>query len=120
MIDFINGYALLAEKLFNKPLEYSGAWNLGPNKSSNKNVITLVTTLNQKLDEKTKIFFKKGNFHEEKSIGLDSNKSKKKLNWKPQFSFFKCIKLTANIYNQYYKKKLKYESFQNQINHIKN
>ena len=114
VLDVINGYTILAEKLYNKPLEYSGSWNFGPNKSSNKNVMTLVNALNNELDKKSKIIFKKGNFHEETSIKLISKKAKKNLNWKPKFNFAKCVKLTAAIYNLYYKNLLKYEHFKEQ------
>tara|TARA_B100000131_G_scaffold318700_1_gene363086 strand:+ start:631 stop:1680 length:1050 start_codon:yes stop_codon:yes gene_type:complete len=120
VLDVINGYVMLAEKLYNKPQKYSGAWNFGPNKNSNKNVITLVSTLSKNLDQKPRIIFKKENFHEEKSIGLISFKAKKILNWKPQFNFKKCVKLTAQIYNLYYQNKLNYGDFKEQINLLKN
>ncbi len=111
VLDVINGYVILAEKLYNNPLKYSGSWNFGPNNSANKNVITLVKTLSKELTKKTKVIFSKGKFHEEKSIKLSSKKSKKKLNWKTKFNFKKSIKLTAEIYNLYYKKKLNYNHF---------
>ena len=115
VLDVVNGYVVLAEKLYNKPSKFSEAWNFGPNSSSNKNVITLANNLNKQLDKKFDVIFQKGNFHEEKSIRLNSKKSRIKLNWKPVFDFKKTIKLTAEIYNLYYKNVLKYHDFQKQI-----
>jgi len=114
VLDVVNGYVILAEKLYKDPIKFSGSWNFGPNNSANKNVITLVKTLRKELSKKAKVVFKKGNFHEEKSIKLLSIKSKKRLNWTPKFNFNKCIKLTAEIYNLYYKKILNYEDFKKQ------
>ena len=119
VLDVVNGYLKLSEKLYNNPRKYSGPWNFGPDKSSNKDVHTLVLRLSNALDYSPEIKIKKSNFHEEKSIKLNSNKSKKFLNWKQNFNFIKTINLTANIYNLYHKKLLKYDDFKKQVKLLK-
>ncbi len=116
VLDVVNGYILLAEKLYKKPLIFSGSWNFGPNNSSNKEVITLVKNLNSFLTTKVKIKIQKSRFHEEEKIQLNSSKSKLLLKWKPKFNFIETIKMTAEIYNLYNSKKLNYASFIKQVN----
>jgi CDP-glucose 4,6-dehydratase len=118
VLDVVNGYTILAEKLYKQPTLFSGSWNFGPNNSSNKDVITLVNSLNNFLAKKVSITMKKSKFHEEEKIQLDSTKSKKLLKWKPKFNFINTIKMTAEIYNLYNKKKLSYEHFSKQISKI--
>ncbi len=119
VLDVVNGYLKLSEKLYKNPYKYSGSWNFGPNKSSNKDVYTLVSKLSKVLIYSPKIVVKESNFHEEKSITLNSNKSKKELGWKQNFNFIKTIKLTANIYELYNKNLLKYDDFKKQAKLLK-
>ena len=118
VLDVVNGYCVLAEKLYKNPYSHSGAWNFGPNKSSNKTVLELLNKLDTFLPKRLDIKFKKAKFHEEMKIELNNNKSIRSLNWKPKFNFHRSVKLTAQIYDLYYKEKLNYNDFRKQLKEL--
>lgn len=115
IIDVINGYMILAEKLYKMPKKFSKSWNFGPKKNSSKPVIKLIKKLNQINTNRAKIILKKSNFHEEKSIRLDSKNSIKELKWKQKIKFSDSVMLTSEIYQKFFSKNLKYEDFKKQI-----
>jgi len=115
VIDVVNGYMLLAKNLYKNPKKFSKSWNFGPKKNSNKSVIKLINQLNKINNNKVKVVIQKSNFHEEKSIKLDSSESIKELNWKQKINFFNSIKLTSIIYEKFLNKKLTKNDFSRQI-----
>ena len=42
VLDVLSGYLMLAEKLWENKLEYSGGWNFGPGESDAKSVLWIV------------------------------------------------------------------------------
>ena len=101
VLEPISGYLLLAKKLTEKPNLYSGSYNFGPSLNQTLSVKKVVNIFFQELGIKKKILRNKGKFKESKILKLNSNKSKKKLNWKNIWSIKKSIKETAKWYEQY-------------------
>lgn len=115
VIDVVNGYMLLAESLYKNPKKFSKSWNFGPKKNSNQPVIKLINRFNKINNNKVKVVVNKSNFHEEKSIKLDSRETIKELNWKQKINFLNSIKLTSTIYEKFLYKKLTKNDFSKQI-----
>ena len=101
VLEPISGYLLLAKKLTEKPNLYSGSYNFGPSLNQTLAVKKVVNIFFQELGIKKKILRNKGKFKESKILKLNSNKSKKILNWKNIWSMKKSIKETAKWYEQY-------------------
>jgi CDP-glucose 4,6-dehydratase len=98
VLEAINGYLLLCQKLCQRHKFAKGAWNFGPN---NKNFFKVKNLLNKiKLfsNFKLKWYLKKSSFHESKILKLNNNKSKKYLGWKPVLSISEMINFTISWY----------------------
>ena len=101
ILDSLNGYMILAEKLTINDNNFSGSWNFGPNKKNIQTVMNIVNKIKslwfKKL--KNKIIIKKNyNYTESGIIKLNSNKSKKYLNWKPKLDIDQTVIYTIEWY----------------------
>jgi len=101
VLDPINGYLLLAIKLFYNRDKFSGPWNFGPDYKEARTVKTLVKSILKKTTKKIKIKISKNNSNEAYSIKLNSAKSRKKLLWKPKYNFQNSLDLTYDWYRKY-------------------
>ena len=100
VLDPLNGYLMLAEKLYlfeNCPRE---AYNFGPQKSSNKTVKELVTEIFKYWPGKYELSESKNSFHESKLLSLSIEKVQKIINWNPVWDFYKSIYMTINWYKE--------------------
>jgi len=90
----------------NKFKEY--CWNFGPEKSNNKSVGHVVNLLNKEFNNSVKVI-KKNNtsqgYYESKLLMLNSEKSKKTLDWKTKYSLNKSIQLISHWHKQFLMKK---------------
>ncbi len=100
VLDFLNGYLTLGEKLYTDPGKYSGAWNFSS--SYAKTVLDLITEISKYLNIKYEIH-KSHKGHEDRILLLNSDKSKKGLGWKPINSFEDTVRSTASWYAHFYK-----------------
>ena len=99
VLDPIYGYLLLAMNLFQKPIEFSEAFNFGPINSNNITVKNLIDIILKDINfKKSMIKFAKSDFHEAKLLSLDSSKAYSKLGWKPTLDAISSINLTSNWY----------------------
>ena len=105
VLDPINGYLLLAMKLYHNK-KNSGPWNFGPNYKEIKSVKSLVKLFFKKTNKKIKITVSKNNNNESYSIKLNSSKSRKKLLWKSKYNFKNCIDLTYDWYDKFLRYKI--------------
>lgn len=101
ILDILNGYLILAERLYRYPKKYSSPWNFSTDYV--KKVIDLVNELRKYYPVDYKI--KKIKMHEEKILLLDSTKSRKELGWKPLFRFEESVEDTALWYKYFYANK---------------
>jgi CDP-glucose 4,6-dehydratase len=106
VLDPINGYLLLAMKIFFNYEKFSGPWNFGPNYKKIRSVRSVADLLIKKSKKKIKILILKNNDHESNCIQLNSSKSRKKLNWISKYNFEDSINLTYDWYYQYLKNKI--------------
>jgi CDP-glucose 4,6-dehydratase len=97
------GYLKLAEKLWDNPLEFSSAWNFGPDQNSVKTVEDTIQVAAGLWGPMAKYECKRSkSLHEANLLQLDSTKARTTLNWKPIFNFDETIKTTINWYKNYY------------------
>ena len=116
VLEPINGYLVLAEKLYKNPKKYSGAWNFG----SEKNTVTSVYEVVKKMTKiwgSGKISFKKNfKYYEQKNLQLNIEKVKKDLKWKPSLSIKQSVENTVDWYKEVHlNKKSPQEVTKNQI-----
>jgi len=100
VLEPLNGYLILAKKLYENPVKFSSAWNFGSEKNTVTDVLTVVKKI-IKIWGKGKLKFSKNNkYYEQENLQLNINKAKKKLLWKPKLSIFESINLTVKWYRQ--------------------
>ena len=103
MLEPLNGYLLLAEKLYNGKNDFAEPWNFGPNFSGAISVgsladlmcetwgnnISWITENNKNKNKETKI------------LRLDSSKAQLNLRWKPKLSIKQTVQLTLSWYKAF-------------------
>lgn len=121
VLEPLNGYLDLAENLYVKKSDFSGAWNFGPYLNDTKDVEWIVNKIcsifkytNQwHIDEKD-------NPHEANYLKLDISKSEHFLNWKPIWNIEKALNQTINWYEEFYERKNAYQLCMKQIDEYNN
>jgi len=105
VLEPLNGYLELAQRLYYEPKKYSGPWNFG----TEKNTITTVEQVIKKIIKnwgKGKFKSTKNKkFYEQINLQLNIYKSKKYLKWKPKLKIDECIYLTVDWYKKVLLKK---------------
>ena len=104
VLDVINAYLLIGEKLLQRKSYYCGAWNISHNNNSNITVKKILEIIKKDYPFLNLIISKK-KFDEKKFLNLNSTKIHKLLKWKPILSQRKSILLTINWYLTYIKNK---------------
>lgn len=101
VLEPLSGYLLLAAKIYNNPVEYSGAWNFGPRGESIRTVHDLA--------ERIVGFWDKGEVqvdtqcdapHEAKLLHLNCDKVYQILRWRPRWDFDRAVDETAYWYKE--------------------
>ena len=118
IIDPLYGYLLLLMKLHKKKKFGEYCWNFGPERSNNKPVGYVVNLMNKEFNNSVKII-KKNNtskdYYESKLLMLNSEKSKKTLNWKAKYNLNDSIKLISVWHKKFLMKKKTLKICQEQI-----
>lgn len=96
ILDALNGYLILGEKLYNDPIKYSESFNFGPDKSHK--VIDLVNYFIKFWGNGNYIISSKQDFYENKNLLLNSEKALKELNWKNNLNFENTVKYAVEDY----------------------
>lgn len=92
----LNGYLTLGEKLYAEGSAFSGAWNFGPDSVNIQPVYRLVNKLFELWGkEKQYILNTEGNPHETSCLKLDSSKAHQMLNYTPKYDIEKAIEITV-------------------------
>ena len=118
VIDPLYGYLLLLMKLCKKEAITSNGFNFGPRKLSNQSVSNVINLINKDFNNSVKVLKKADglkNYHESKILMLNSNKSKKILNWQSKYNLEKSIKLTSFWFKEFFAKRNILRVTQNQI-----
>lgn len=97
VMELIHGYIKLAEKL-HKNINYSGAWNFGPEKKNIKKVKDLVYGIDKIKKFKYRLKKIRKDKLESNFLALNINKINKSKIWKPKLLFRETLKLTVEWY----------------------
>ncbi len=110
IFDLLNGYLILSKKIYGSN-KFNGSWNFGPDK---KHITVSEVIANFiKIIKINKKFYNQNNkkIKETKLLSLNINKSKKFLKWKPKLSTYQTLKITAEWYLCYIKKRKNIQNF---------
>ena len=105
VLEPLNGYLILAEKLFLDGQHYSESWNFGPDNQDDKSVEWLISKFDKEYGEGSnfEIESTENSLHEARNLKLDCSKSMKRLNWSPKLNIEKSISMTCAWYKNFYK-----------------
>jgi CDP-glucose 4,6-dehydratase len=102
VLEPLSGYLLLAERMFEEPAAYAGAWNFGPENSSFLTVGSLVDGIVKSwgtgLWEDHSI---PEAVHEANLLKLDITKAKTLLGWSPEWKIERAVSETVRWYREY-------------------
>ncbi len=101
VLEPLSGYLLLAERLYTDGVNFSGAWNFGPNDADAKPVQWVVERLTSlwesgaswELDAHSQ-------FHEAHYLKLDCSKAKAELGWHPHWDLDESLKNVTSWYKE--------------------
>jgi len=103
VLEPLSGYLILAEKLWNNPLEFSEAWNFGPDVNNVKTVYDVVELSAHYWSSTAQWESSTDNhLHEAGLLKLNSSKAKSFLGWKPIMNFDISVAETISWYNEFY------------------
>ena len=103
VLDPLNGYLHLAERLYNHPGAYAEAWNFGPSDQDAKSVAAITDEIlglwghpkKWESDEGTHV-------HEATYLKLDCSKAHSKLKWHAHWNIHDALKATVTWYQEFY------------------
>lgn len=108
VIDPLYGYLLLLMKLYKKEEITKDSFNFGPKSSNNKSVNDVINLINKDFNNLVSVIKKVNNstnYHESKILMLNSDKSKKILNWQTKYNLEQSIKLISFWFKEFFAKK---------------
>ena len=105
VLEPLKGYLILAKKQFEKPLNYSGAWNFGPDSKSTIDVQQIVKYMINFWGKGKIRTIKNNNFIEHQHLQIDATKAKKKLSWFPTYNIKDTVRITTEWYLKVLKKR---------------
>jgi len=105
VLEPLNGYLMLAEKLFLEGLDYSESWNFGSDNQAEKSVEWLISRFDKEYGDGNNFEIRviESSLHEAKNLKLDCSKSMQRLNWSPKLNIEKSISMTCAWYKNFYK-----------------
>jgi len=102
VLDPLNGYLILAEKLWSTGSDFAEGWNFGPMDSGGKSVKWIIDKITELWGHDIKWNIDK-NFKppEEGFLKLNCSKVKQRLDWEPKLKLEKGLEWTIDWYKQY-------------------
>jgi CDP-glucose 4,6-dehydratase len=92
VLDPLNGYLMLCEKLYNNGQKYAGAWNIGPDSKDCKSVGWIAQRFCELWGSSRTCSIQKGKHpHEAHFLKLDNSKAKKQLGWHPKWDINEAV-----------------------------
>ena len=96
VLDPLNGYLTLAERLWDEGLAYSGAWNFGPVDGDDRPVSWIVEELVRRWgDDATWRIEEAPQPHEAGMLKLDCSKAREQLDWHPRIDLDTALEWTV-------------------------
>ena len=107
VLEPLNGYLMLGERLYESPLQYSGSWNFGPNEEEMKPVRWIADNIMQRWQGRAVKWLLDENSHPYESglLKLDATKARTDLGWKLQWGIESALDKTVEWYQAYEKGK---------------
>jgi CDP-glucose 4,6-dehydratase len=100
VLEPLNGYLMLSEKLWKEGPSYSQAWNFGPLQNEKKTVSYLISRFTEEFSE-LKIKHEENKAHESESLTLDSTKARDELGWRNKLDLEKTVSCTVEWYKKF-------------------
>ncbi len=99
VLEPLSGYLLLAERLCERPAQFAGAWNFGPDDADAVSVETIVTAVTQLWGPPAKWARDAGAHRPEAGfLKLDSSKARAGLAWRPRLGLQAALGWTVQWY----------------------
>ncbi len=104
VLDSLSGYLSLAERLVEDPERAVGAWNFGPDPSTNASVGQVVERVAHAWGEgaRFEVDEASADVHEARTLSLDSSKARALLGWSPRLDLATSIAWTTNWYRAFF------------------
>jgi CDP-glucose 4,6-dehydratase len=104
VLEPLSGYILLAQKLWDNPVEFSGAWNFGQDQNSIKTVNEILELAASEWGgDANWETSQKNHPHEAGLLQLNSDKARSLLGWEPRTNCKKGVIDTIKWYKKYYR-----------------
>jgi CDP-glucose 4,6-dehydratase len=121
VLDPLNGYMILAEKLWEEGEEFAESWNFGPIEDNAKPVTWILEKFDEYWDNGIKWKLDNNEYnHENNFLKLDSSKSNTKLGWNSKIKLEIAIKLIVEWYTKFEKGENMKEVSKEQIRYFGN
>ena len=125
VLEPLNGYLLLAEKLWERGQKFVGAWNFGPDEADAKPVSFIVERLTELWGDGASFeLVTSRQSHEATFLKLDCSKARTSIGWTPKLSLNQTLEWIVEWYRGYQNKEdirhitkgeiLRFESLQNE------
>lgn len=102
VLDMLNGYLILAERLWTSGADYAEAWNFGPYDEDVRPVRWIVERLGELWGEGAAWEVDRTSQPPEaKLLRLDSSKARARLGWRPRLRLDRALEWTAEWYGQH-------------------
>ncbi|MFZ3372900.1 MAG: CDP-glucose 4,6-dehydratase, partial [Desulfitobacteriaceae bacterium] len=102
VLEPLSGYLMLAQRLYENGVEFSEAWNFGPNESDAKTVEWIVKRFSNQWGTSFEFNQDTGhNPHEANYLKLDSAKARNRLQWYPKWNIEEAIDRLVEWYKIY-------------------
>lgn len=105
VLEPLSGYLLLAEKLYNEPKKFGGAWNFGPSTDEIRTVHDVSKTVYNHLGRgRVEVATSQAKVHEANLLQLNCDKAHQILGWSPKWDVDETLCHTAEWYKCYLNK----------------
>ena len=102
VLETLNGYLTLANRMYREPETYFGAWNFGPDHDANITVGAVVDKVVEQWGSGSWVNLSgRREPYEAELLNLDISKAKSYLHWFPVWTVEKGIKKTVDWYKEY-------------------
>lgn len=99
VLEPLSGYLRLAARLAERPREFSGAWNFGPDERDNRSVLDVARlALSLWGSGEERIVVRPESLVETPVLRLDSAKARRELGWSPRWAFERAVEETVRWY----------------------
>ena len=115
VLDPLNGYISLAEKLWDDQKKHSEGWNFGPEKNEVNPVSWIIEEFNELWKNKINWVVGNNELHEANNLILNCQKAKSRLGWNSKINTETALKMTIEWYTKYFDGKNMREVTEEQI-----